>query len=248
MIGIYCFENKLNGKKYIGQSINIEKRYKEHQYNSLRPNYCNYNSKFYRALRKYGFDNFKFSVLEICDQKDLNEKEIFYIQKFDSRINGYNSTNGGEDNPSNYKEIVNKRTKKLLHDPVINAKLSHAGADNGNAKVTENDVKQIRILYSQGKTFSEVYNLYKDKIGRGGFQYIWLGKTWSDIMPEVYSNLPQRNKGGSKLTENDVRDIRIRCLRNNENKEKVYLDYSEKVGKVGFNKILKYLTWKDIII
>lgn len=58
MIGIYKFTNKINGKSYIGQSINLEKRKKEHEHNCFNPNYCNYGSKFYRALRKYGLENF----------------------------------------------------------------------------------------------------------------------------------------------------------------------------------------------
>lgn len=75
-------------------------------------------------------------------------------------------------------EIVAKRTKKLLEDKNINKKLSHSGEANGNAKLTEKDVIAIRQAYSKGQTFSEIYNLYKDKISYSGFQAVWRGKSW----------------------------------------------------------------------
>ncbi|KFZ26003.1 MAG: GIY-YIG catalytic domain protein [Candidatus Izimaplasma bacterium HR2] len=78
MIGIYCFRNKTNGKRYIGQSINIEKRISnKHKYAFNNPKNCCYNTKFYQALRKYGLENFEIQILEECSIKELNEKEIY---------------------------------------------------------------------------------------------------------------------------------------------------------------------------
>lgn len=68
MIGIYKFTNKINNHAYIGQSIDIEKRRKTH----LQRAYCNspsnkeYDKTFYRAIRKYGWDNFDFEILKVC--------------------------------------------------------------------------------------------------------------------------------------------------------------------------------------
>lgn len=96
-IGIYKIENKINHKCYIGQSINIEKRWKKH----LAPSsYANpfsdkYNYPLYRAFRKYKIENFEFSILELCDSKLLDEKEIYYIKLYDSYNSGYNQTLGG---------------------------------------------------------------------------------------------------------------------------------------------------------
>lgn len=131
----------------------MEKRYIEHKNNHLNPNYCNYNSKFYRALRKYGFDNFEYIILVTCSQEDLNMLECIYIQKYDSKNNGYNSTLGGEDNPSNNPVVVKNRTEKIISNPLILKKLSHVGSENGNAKLTEQDVYFIREEYKKGKTF-----------------------------------------------------------------------------------------------
>ena len=92
----------------------------------------------------------------------------------------------------------------------------------------------------------DVYELYKDKISYSGFQYCWLGKTWKDIMPEVFlKRNPSRNSGGSKLSDEDVLNIRIR-FKNNEDKDAIFEDYKNKIGRSGFNKIINYTTWKNI--
>ena len=68
MIGIYKIENKINHHVYIGQSINIEARWQEHYRNgSANESFINrawYNYPLYRALRKYGLENFEFTIIE----------------------------------------------------------------------------------------------------------------------------------------------------------------------------------------
>lgn len=93
MVGIYKITNQLNGKVYIGQSINIEHRWKEHiqeAKNGIR-NYALYN-----AMRKYGIENFSFEIIEECSEKELDEKEVYYIKEYNSYYDGYNSTLGGQ--------------------------------------------------------------------------------------------------------------------------------------------------------
>lgn len=92
--GIYKIENLLNSKIYIGQSIDIFFRWKTHCYN--------YNSNkvlaIDKAIHKYGKENFSFQIIELCSQEQLNNKEIYYIEKFNTYFgNGYNCTQGGQD-------------------------------------------------------------------------------------------------------------------------------------------------------
>lgn len=90
MVGIYKFTNKINGKSYIGQSTNIERRHKEHKYRNGE------NTLFHKAIKEYGFDNFDFSIIEYCSADELNDKEVFYIKKYNTLIpNGYNVSEGG---------------------------------------------------------------------------------------------------------------------------------------------------------
>ena len=89
MIGIYKITNQINGKSYIGQSIHIEQRWEEHLYKS------SYSSLIKYALYKYGINNFTFEVVEECKQEELDEREQYWIQYYDSFNNGYNLTMGG---------------------------------------------------------------------------------------------------------------------------------------------------------
>lgn len=98
MIGIYKITNQLNGKSYIGQSIHIEQRWIEHQYNSSKCSLLRY------ALQKYGIQNFTFEVIEECSQDELDEKEIYWISYYGTFENGYNLTRGGN---SGFKYDIN---------------------------------------------------------------------------------------------------------------------------------------------
>ena len=109
MIGIYKIENKINGKVYIGQSNNIEKRWSEHI--SALNNDRHANSYLQRAWKKYGRENFEFSILETMDNTDmLNKREIYWIDYYGShiRVNGYNLTAGGDGNRQITDDEVNE--------------------------------------------------------------------------------------------------------------------------------------------
>ena len=101
---IYKITNKVNGKSYIGQTrYTIEFRWRQHQHKKD-------NTYFHNAIHKYGIENFNIEILEECDIKDLNSREIFYIAKYDTFKNGYNLTIGGDGNrtlllDNNYDEI-----------------------------------------------------------------------------------------------------------------------------------------------
>lgn len=92
-IGIYCFTNRLNGKQYVGQSTDINRRLKEH----WRHEGIGHNSAIDLALEKYGNDYFYTSILEYCEKEELNKKEEYWINKLNSIApNGYNLTKGGD--------------------------------------------------------------------------------------------------------------------------------------------------------
>lgn len=94
--GIYKVKNEITGKVYVGQAVNITKRWQQHINNYDNQNERTYDTHFYRAIRKYGIDNFSFSIVELCDQNELNEKEARWINYYHSYHNGYNSTLGGD--------------------------------------------------------------------------------------------------------------------------------------------------------
>ena len=109
--GIYGIKNCLNGKMYVGQAINIYKRWKDH-IDDLDEN-KHYNVHLQRSWNLYGKQNFQFLILEECSAEKLNEKEMFYVDKFDAYYNGYNQTRGG-DGSLGYKhseEVIEKMSQ-----------------------------------------------------------------------------------------------------------------------------------------
>ena len=95
---IYKCTNILTGESYVGYDSNWPSRKTKHLYDFLNENSKNYDCHFYRALRKYGIENFVWEVLYQSWDKEhcLNEMEIFFIQEYNSFSNGYNMTKGGE--------------------------------------------------------------------------------------------------------------------------------------------------------
>lgn len=98
MCGIYKITNSINGKCYIGQSIDIENRWIKHKSSAFNPKSKEYEYPLYRAIRKYAIDNFTLDIVCECEENELDELEEYYISYFHSHFyeNGYNLTNGGE--------------------------------------------------------------------------------------------------------------------------------------------------------
>lgn len=109
--GIYGIKNLINNKMYVGQAIDIYKRWKDHidDLNESK----HYNVHLQRSWNLYGKDNFEFIILEKCSEDELNFKEMFYVNKYNAYKNGYNQTLGG-DGSLGYKhseEVIAKMCK-----------------------------------------------------------------------------------------------------------------------------------------
>lgn len=115
MVGIYKITNKYNHKNYIGKSKNIMQRWATHEQALLNHNH--HSLKLQSDYDMYGgIEAFDFTILETCTLAELNEKEKYYIEEFDSVNNGYN---GNEQNVNierkeitltndTYKELQNR--------------------------------------------------------------------------------------------------------------------------------------------
>jgi group I intron endonuclease len=140
---IYEIVNIENGKIYIGKTVGTaEKRLLTHIANSGR-GYRN-QSYFYRAIRKYGVDNFIVGVIDQADcERDLDVKEIEWITKLDSTNPeiGYNSTTGGEGGRHSESSLALR--KGIPRPPEVIAKISAA---NKGKKRSPEQVERLRLL------------------------------------------------------------------------------------------------------
>lgn len=95
MIGIYKITNKLDGRVYIGQSIDIKSRINDHFYKNFKDE--DLHGKLDKDIRKIGVKNFKWEVLKECSREELNQYEKEYISLYNSNdpLKGYNITGGG---------------------------------------------------------------------------------------------------------------------------------------------------------
>lgn len=91
---IYIIRNKINSKVYIGQTIqNVEDRFKQH----LKMARSGNNQLLYKAMRRYGINSFFIEILEdFIEEAKLNQREEFYISRFNSFGSGYNMNPGGQ--------------------------------------------------------------------------------------------------------------------------------------------------------
>lgn len=148
MVGIYIIKNKINGKVYIGQSVDIGRRWTRHKMGCTSPTYHEYDYPLYRAFRKYGIDNFEFVVLEECSKDLLNEKEKYYIEKYDALHNGYNQTPGGD---CVYSEAQLQYSQDVKWD-LINTTLDYAEltVKYGVSKQTLSAINNGRAYFEEG--------------------------------------------------------------------------------------------------
>lgn len=95
MAYIYCIKNNINGKCYVGKTLKSpNERFSEHLYDAYKP--TEENRPLYRAIKKYGKNNFSLQTLEECADELASEREIWYIKKLKTYAHGYNATIGGD--------------------------------------------------------------------------------------------------------------------------------------------------------
>lgn len=180
-------------------------------------------------IKEKGINAFTYEILEECSIEELSEKEKYWTDKLEATKSG-NVFDGG------------------LRDVV--------GSNNPKAKLTEEDVINIRLAYANHKRQKEVYEDYKSIISFGYFQNLWQGKSWSHIMPEVfteenkqyyiYQNSLGSNGASSAFTEEEVIIIRQRYV--NESAKEIYKDYSDRVSYQTFQAMLWGRSYKNLPI
>lgn len=188
--GIYCIENMINNKKYVGQSININARWESH-ISTLNNNH-HYNSHLQQSWNKYGSESFEFHIIEICDKSLLNEREIYWIEKFDSLENGYNATSGGDS--------FGKDTSKEVY---------MYGLD-GAFICKFNSISEA-LIHVNGNSIT---NIVKCCVGDldTAYEYIWKFEYYDNVSPKTITPINKNRK--KEIHQYDLDGVYIRSYKN----------------------------------
>ena len=236
MIGIYKITNNINNKIYIGCSVDIERRWKEHLNDFLGQK--QENKLLYKAFKEEGIENFSFEIIQECKVDELYEKEKYWIKFYNScylweNSNGYNMTSGGN---------------------------GAIGEENRRAVLTEEDVYFIRNSYASQKPKIEIYRKYfQNKISFSGFDAVWNGRNWKHIMPEIYTEEEKQkhihrslkgrvnvgqNNSKSKLTDEQVKNIIYLLEHSKKSQTQIAKDFGVSYNTI--NGINRCLNWTHL--
>lgn len=186
--------------------------------------------KIYRAMRKYAITLDCFSLEEdnILTQEEADAKEIYYIEKYNSFYDGYNSTLGG----------------KL-------GCIAPSGENHPRAVLDDEELYELRRLRATKEfTCGQLYNKYNNILSYNGFEKLWNYESRPEIAPNYntkelldFYKADRRTRSGeshanSKLSDDEVIRIRERYYINGETTKEIYEDFKDKYSLSGFTKII----------
>lgn len=156
---IYKITNNLNGKIYIGQTKNFNRRINEYKHRSKKKDCCNYH--ILEVMHDIGFDNFKYEIIDYTtDKDDANIKESLWISEYNSNDSqyGYNMSSG-------YRGTLSNITKQKMHKSHIGCKESATTKrKKSNPIYVINMTAELCIYYDSAKLFADDIYTTKDAV------------------------------------------------------------------------------------
>ena len=166
---IYKITNKLNGKVYIGQTVQtFKRRIKSHK--SHLQCQKHHNELLQKVYNKYGWEAFEAEIIETCDVKDIDERERFWISKYKATDHdfGYNFESGGNELKKHNLSTI----KKFI--------LSSRGENN---KIQASDVETIKRRLIEGDSLTDVARDFA--VSKSCIYRIKNLQNWEYIAPEL---------------------------------------------------------------
>lgn len=207
---IYKTTNLINGKIYIGQDTNND------------PNYYGSGLLLKKAIKKYGKNNFIKQIIEYCDTNEiLDEREVYYIKKYDSINKGYNLSTGGTGGPNFLNKSHSEETKEKMKNIWNKRKDKTDFKHNMIGFKHSDETKKKMSLSKKGRFCGPENSMYgkkhteesRQKMGRPKFgpDNLMYGKKHTEETKQIIS---EKNKGesnpmyGKKHTEEAKQKIK----------------------------------------
>lgn len=211
MIGIYRIVNKVNGKCYVGQSVNVEGRLSNHL--KWLSSGSHGNKHLQSAYNKYGADNFITEVLEECSKSDLNAREKYWISYYDSFNSGYNLTTGGEYaggfihsqlTKDKISEALRKNNPMKRYEVVKKSNIDRVWSDESRDKLRKSQMDRVWITKGDRlkRVKSSDVDSYTDDGWIIGIHTVRKSRTSGEYRPG--NNFKSANKGRVSITKDGV--------------------------------------------
>lgn len=238
--GIYKITNLINGHSYIGQALNIFHRCNNnHVYGATTKATSHYH--IYQAFNKYGQDNFKVEVIELCPPEKLNEREVYWIKYYDTFKNGYNMTPGGTFFSPTIHSPKTEEKRRLTREKNQSLK----GENHPRAKMTNEEVIEVRERYIQGESINSIYkdycNIYHNF---GTFQNIVLGRSYHEVGHIPTKEAKNAQHGNRKFTSEQIINIRKQYYEQCKTQQSIAEQFG--VSQSVIKDIVNYETYKEV--
>lgn len=198
LCGVYKITNIINGKVYIGQSINIKARWKDHV-NALNRQ-DSHSILLQRAWDKYKEENFTFEILELCPEDMLDKIEMKYIELYDARNNGYNIESGGNSN-----KHLSDDTKQKIRE----ACLGRQHSDDTKQKMSKSRTGKNNGMYGKNHSEESKRKMSESKKGKPGHpssekqkEAARRSNTGKTVSKETRIKISKANKGNIPINKN----------------------------------------------
>lgn len=222
MIGIYKITKKSNGKSYIGQSNDIERRFLEHKSKKDIP--------IEIAIRKYGVEAFTYEVLEQCRLEELDEKEIYWIAHYNTYKGfGYNCNPGGGNNRGE-----NNGRTKLTNEDVAYIRECY---DLHYRR------KEVYEQFKDKITFSAFASIWDGTTWKDIKPEVYTEENRIYYMRHTTDG---ENSVTAILTNEEVMKCRERYVK--ESAKEIYKDFQDRIQYQTFQQILWGRTYKNLPI
>lgn len=226
MQGIYQIRNKVNNKIYIGSSVDILRRWKEHK-RRLRGDYHS-NLHFQRSWNKHGENNFKFEILMLSDELLLKSCEQYFLDNLEPEYNISTKASGGD-----YWSGKSKEDQPFY----------------GKHHTEKTKQKMSEVKYGENNPFYGKHHSEETKRKMSKAQLIeknhMYGKHHTEKTKQKISKaLSGKNNPSSKFTEKDVLEIRERYT--GEKGQQVVLAKEYGVVRSTICSIVNRKTWKHV--
>lgn len=222
MTGIYKITKKENGKSYIGQSNDIERRFREHQYKVDIP--------IELAIQKYGIDAFIYEIIEECSLEQLDEKEKYWIAYYNTYKGfGYNCNEGG----GNSRGENNGRTKLTNQDVAYIRECYDLHKRR----------KEVYQNFKDKISFSAFASIWDGTTWKDIKPEVYTEENKRYYKYEATNGEKSVN---ANLADNDVIQCRNRYV--SESAKEIYQDYKDKITYQAFQAMLWGRTYKHLPI